>query len=353
MSALKTAVLRQIAYAKSVRSVIRSIMRRMLDGEWINHIFASSDDEFNDKLDEAFKSLDFASATKGDYCKVVAEVLCDEVSRLCLVLKDVCDGSGYGDYFDSHISHERFVRLVLSTDTVKLGRMKRILEDASQTPIDVLRGIGAVLNDTSSLEERTALGARERRIANAELKTLVEETKNAIDKVGAKVEAVDRKVSSLRRGGKPRGRYTQKAKAICWSCWTSAANHEEIWRSVNTRITYKAVFDYYHARLVQVGVNDHNAFRDVIHAEVMRRNRELAMKQGKARQKTAAQPNTKRGKNGIIRGMKKNARTALLAALAIVGGMASPLRSDASEHFGEASAQCVSCSVMTDKEMIS
>ena len=63
MSALKTAVLRQIAYAKSVRSVIRSIMRRMLDGEWINRIFASSDDEFNRRLDEALKSLDIATAT--------------------------------------------------------------------------------------------------------------------------------------------------------------------------------------------------------------------------------------------------------------------------------------------------
>ncbi len=56
------------------------------------------------------------------------------------------------------------------------------------------------------------------------------------------------------------------------------------------------MFDYYHVRLAQVGVNDHNAFRDVIHAEVMRRNRELS-----ARQKSAAEPSTKRGKNGIIR----------------------------------------------------
>ncbi|MCR5750896.1 MAG: hypothetical protein K6G91_02940 [Kiritimatiellae bacterium] len=209
MSALKTAVLRQIAYAKSVRSVIRSIMRRMLDGDWINNIFASSDDEFNDKLDEAFKSLDFASATKGDLCKVVAEVLINEVSRLCLVLKDVCDGSGKGAYYEAHISHERFVRLVLSTDTAKLGRMERILKDAKLTPIDVLRGMGAILND-EPLEERMALGAKERRIANAELKTLVEETKNAIDNVGAKVDEVDKKVSKLRKGGKKNCKYSDE-----------------------------------------------------------------------------------------------------------------------------------------------
>ena len=74
MSVLKTAVLRQIAYARSVRSVIRAIMRRMLDGEWINRIFASSDEEFNNRLDEAFKSLDLANATKRDFCGAVVDV---------------------------------------------------------------------------------------------------------------------------------------------------------------------------------------------------------------------------------------------------------------------------------------
>ena len=64
MFVLKPAVLRQIVYARSIRNVIRSIMRRMLDGEWINRIFASGDEEFDAKLDEALKSLDMAKATK-------------------------------------------------------------------------------------------------------------------------------------------------------------------------------------------------------------------------------------------------------------------------------------------------
>ena len=141
-----------------------------------------------------------------------------------------------------------------------------------------------------------------------------------------------RKVSSLRRSGKQRGRYTQKAKAICWSCWTAAANHEEVWRSVNTRITYKAVFDYYHARLAQVGVNDHNAFRDVIHAETMRRNRELSARQDAARQKrnAATSGNITPPKYVIIHAVKNTARATVTLALTTMGAMAAPLRSDAS-----------------------
>ena len=346
MSVLKTAVLRQISYARSVRSVIRAIMRRMLDGEWIDRIFASSDEEFNNRLDVALKSLDLRTATKRDFCEAVVGVLCDEISELCQALKEVCEGSGYSDYFKSHISHERFVRLVLSVDTVKLGKMKKILEDARLSPIDILRNIGAVLND-EALEERASLGARERRHANAELKAIaadvkktmqagfaqtnrkLDECKDSVADVGAKVDAVDKKVAKLRKNGKPRGRYTKEARALCWSCWIAAANHEEVWRSVNTRITCEAVFKFYQGRLTKCGVNDYNEFRSIIRAEEKRRNRELQAKQDEARQKSAAQTPTKRGKNGIMSEMKGHAKSALALTLAIAGGLAAPLRSDA------------------------
>ena len=50
-----------------------------------------------------------------------------------------------------------------------------------------------------------------------------------------------------------------------------------------------------------------------------------------ARRKSAAKVNTARGKNGIIHAMKPHAKTALVLALAIVGGIAAGLRCDASE----------------------
>ena len=45
--------------------------------------------------------------------------------------------------------------------------------------------------------------------------------------------------------------------------------------------------------------------------------------------KSAAKSSAQRGKNGIMRGMKKNAKRALIFAAAILGGMAAPLRSAA------------------------
>jgi hypothetical protein len=312
----------------------------MLDGEWINRIFASSDEEFDAKLDEALKSLDMAKATKRDFCTTVVEVLCEEVSDLCLALKDVCESSGNSEYYEAHISHEKFVRLVLSVDTVKLGKMKKILDDNSLSPIDVIRGIGAVLND-ETLEERAALGAREKRRANAELKAIAADVKKTMQSgfaevrgdiaaVGEKVDAVDTKVSKLRKNGKSRGRYDQEAKAVCWSCWNAAVNHEEVWRSVNTRITYEAVFKFYQGRLMKYGVNDCTEFRGIIRAEEKCRNRELQTRQDAARQKSAAKLTTKRGENGIMSSMKNRAKPALALTLAIAGAVDSPLRSDAS-----------------------
>ena len=284
MSVLKTAVLRQISYARSVRSVIRAIMRRMLDGEWINRIFASSDKEFNNRLDVALKSLDLRTATKRDFCGAVVGVLCDEVSELCLAMKEVCEGSGYSDYFESHISHERFVRLVLSVDTVKLGKMKKILDDDSLSPIDVLRGIGAVLND-ESLEERAALGARERRHANAELKAIaadvkkamqtgLDEVKSGIADVGAKVDEVAKKVKRGRR----RGKYTEAQIDFCGKAWESASDIQEIRNSTNTKVSYEAAFQFFHRQLAKLGVESVNEFKSIIRAhqarELRRRQRE-------------------------------------------------------------------------------
>ena len=54
-------------------------------------------------------------------------------------------------------------------------------------------------------------------------------------------------------------------------------------------------------------------------------------RQDKARQKSAAQSNTGRGKNGIIHAMNNRDKSALSLALAIVGGIAAGMRCDASE----------------------
>ena len=191
--------------------------------------------------------------------------------------------------------------------------------------------------------------AEEVKKANAELKAIaadvkstmqigfaqtnrkLDECKGSIAVVGAKIDAVDKKVAKLRKNGKPRGRYTKEARALCWNFWETAANHEEVWRSVNTRVTYEAVFNHYKVQLARVGVERAKVYEKIIHAEDRRRNRELQARQDEARQKSAAQSNTGRGKNCIMRDVKNHAKSALALTLAIAGGIAAGMRPAAVE----------------------
>ena len=356
-----SAVIPQIAYAHSVRDFIRELLRRFIPGKWIDRVISDQDAKFDEKLGAAFASLDEMTATEKDYCAKVVSVLCDEVSRVFEVTRLVCINRGYEEYADTFLSTEKFIRLLLRRDTAKLKRLNAALADRSKPICILLRDVGAVLEDRPA-EEVAAFGAAEIRKANAELKAIaadvkktmqtgfaqtnqkLDECKDSIADVGAKVDAVDKKVAKLRKNGKPCGRYTKEARALCWSSWTSASNHEEVWRSVNTRITFEAVFNYYKMQLARVGVDSAKVYGKIVHAEVVRRNRELQAKQDETRRKSAAKPNqtTKQSntqiiKYAIIRDVKSHAKSALALTLAIAGGLAAPLRSDAVAHFVKAS----------------
>lgn len=302
MLPIRTAVLKQIAYARSVREVIRSIMRRMLDGDWIDRIFSGNDSEFNRKLDGAFLGMDESSASKADYCMAVVNTLCEEVSDLCLALKEICEGSGYGDVFNAHISHERFVRLVLQKDVKKLVKMQRIVADMALTPIDVLREIGAIVNE-EPIETRAALDESTRLKANAELKEIaldlkvsvqsgfsdvkhgfsdvkkairagVEDVRDDIGEVKCDVEQVDKKISHLRLAKKSKCKYDVDLAKTCVSLMASAKEKLEVKYGLNTRVTYKAAFDYNRATLVGHGITTVAEFTKIIRAQQAREQRQ-------------------------------------------------------------------------------
>ena len=270
MPPIRPAVLRQIAYARSVREIIRSILRRMLDGDWIDRLFPSNGNEFNQKLDVAFLGMDATTASKEDYCMAVVNILCDEVSELCMVLKNVCEGSGYGDIFNMHLSHERFVRLVLRTDIKKLSRMQKIVADESLSPIDLLREIGAVINK-ESLEERVALGEEERRQANAELKAIVSDVKNAVQTGLLEVRTEIAHLKSPRKRGR---KYDEATAQLCVSLMKAASANEVLKQSLNTRVTHKAVFGYYARQLAEHGINTVEEFTRVVRAQQAREQRQ-------------------------------------------------------------------------------
>ena len=91
--------------------------------------------------------------------------------------------------------------------------------------------------------------------------------------------------------------------------------------SLNTRVTYSAVFNYNRSELEKRGILDVAEFTRIIRAHQAREQR--------ARQKSAAKHNTKRGENGIMSSMKNRANSALALTLAIACAVAAPLRSDA------------------------
>ena len=122
------------------------------------------------------------------------------------------------------------------------------------------------------------------------------EVKRGIAEVGEKVDAVYEKVSKSRRG-KKRGKYDEETIAFCAAILSAAESNATIKNGLNTRVTHDAVFSYNRRELVQRGVSDVAEFTRIIRAHQAREQRR--------REKSAAQT---RPKNGIMRGMRKNAK---------------------------------------------
>ena len=209
-----SAVMPQVAYAHSVRDFIRELLKRFIPGKWIDRVISDGDATFDAKLDEALVGLDEKTAARKDYCASVVAVLCEEVASVCEVTRLVCINRGYDEYAATYLSSEKFVKLLLRQDTEKLKRLNAVLADKAKPLCVLLREIGAVLEDRPA-EEVAAFGAAEVKKANAELKAIAADVKKTMQTgfkevndniksdvatVGEKVDAVDAKVSRLRRG---------------------------------------------------------------------------------------------------------------------------------------------------------
>lgn len=324
MTELTIIILRQIAYVRSVRDIMHAIIARMLGGDWVMRVFESSDEDFNGKLDKAFMGMDERSATKSDYCRAVTDILCGEVERLCSALMDVCDASGYREYFDAHVSKERLVRLALDCDTAKLCRMKRLVETTGLGVVDILRGIGGELND-APVEERAARSARE---LQGEIRGFAETTIRAIgcvgEKIGEKVEKVGEKVDALslraRSGGK-NCKYDAETIAFCRAAMDAARSNEAIKSGLNTRVTHEAVFAYNRSELESRGVADADEFELVLRASQARerRKREKALEASRGSADAADRNREYAGHSPETRGNATTLKTTPMTTLKTAG----------------------------------
>ena len=99
--------------------------------------------------------------------------------------------------------------------------------------------------------------------------------------------------------GRRRGKYADETVAFCMACVDAAKSNAEVRSSTKTKVTLKAVYAYHHRRLADRGVGDFAEFSRIVHAYRARESRDRVKRLES--QKTAAEPSTKRGKNGIIR----------------------------------------------------
>ena len=325
MASMESAVFRQLMCVCGVREFIRDVLSVFLPGNWTNLAISDSNDAFMARIDEALAE-DGEESSDSDACrrKIVA-ALCDEVVRLGSVLRDVCEGLGYGEYARRYLSYDKFVRLLMRADKATLDRLKRTLSDPGRSPIDILRDIGAAL-DGKDAGERGELGEPERGAANGEIVRIADGMRAAlvqIGTIGENVAALRDNVSALKSGRrKPgSGRRIPDEKAVAVE--TVWENYKARPGSENTRPTLLGAFKYGATALAKVMILDIKDFKRV--CAVLRKRRQRALEREREARK-AEKTATNRAGNGIIHGMKQGLRTAASIALATTCAAAAPLR---------------------------
>jgi len=198
------------------------------------------------------------------------------------------------------------VRLVLSVDTVKLGRMRRIAENMELTPIELLRGIGAELND-EPLEVRYGETARELKKSNAEILKVVKATKKTlVEKVDAVAADVKEVQTRLRKRKTARRKYSAKQVEAACTAWRLYSESEAAHSNENTRPTYKAAFERSRRALEAAGIDSCETFKKLLRSSIVHRSRKNAKaieaRQEAWRKNQSAKQVKPPRKNDIIRG---------------------------------------------------
>ena len=140
------------------------------------------------------------------------------------------------------------------------------------------------------------------------------------DEIKRGLAEVGEKVSQHNGGGKGRGKRRVKdddaTVAYCLGLMDAGKKDEAIKSNLNTRVTYRAVFNANCRELEERKVPDVATFKSILRAGQAR-----ARRAREARQNALAAP-TQTPKYGIIHGMLNTAKSALAGVLLIVGGLA-------------------------------
>ena len=118
------------------------------------------------------------------------------------------------------------------------------------------------------------------------------------------VDAVGAKVDKLKFSKKRKSKYSDAARDACLAYWNAEQKNVEVRHSLNTRVTYEAVFKRHLEELAAFGITTVVQLQKILHAaqsrECEKRKRKLdAQRDGRRKVVSQTPP-----KNGTMAGVK-------------------------------------------------
>ena len=161
--------------------------------------------------------------------------------------------------------------LLMKCDDAKLKALKSIVESGDKNVGRILMRVGAVLDGRpDTYDEMDAAAKRKATIDSQrildEVKTLAKHIDDGKSEIIEHVDAVAVKVDGLKPRGKRKSRYGGAMREVCLAYWNAAQNNADIRYSINTRITYRTVFDYFAKDLAKHGVTSARQFKQALHS---------------------------------------------------------------------------------------
>ena len=261
----------QARHARAVHSFICELLAMVMPDLVNGGKYVRNSTEFCECIDDAIKEATTPDAKEGDYVRAIVEASCREMAALCRLLKAASALAGQQRIAEEYLDANRFREMLLRKDSAKLERLVAIVRAREGRPVKILMDVAAELAGRTESYDRMDSAAK--RKATGDMKKLiakVDEIRGAIDthkeEIVERVDAVGRKVASLVRHGRRKSKYTDAQRNACRAYWDAAQDNAEVRNSVNTRITYKSVFEHFRRRLEAVGVTTERQFRAILHS---------------------------------------------------------------------------------------
>ena len=276
------AVRAQVDYAFALLGFIKRLLQAVLPSLARDKRILGTKKDFTSQIDAAFGEIDPHDAGEEDYRLAVAVATCAEVSNLCSLLTNACNCTGFSEIASRYLNTRRFMFLLMKCDAAKLKALKSIVESGDKNVGRILMRVGAVLDGRpDTYDEMDAAAKRKATIDSQrildEVKTLAKHIDDGSDKLAKRiddgkseiiehVDAVAVKVDGLKPRGKRKSRYGGAMREVCLAYWNAAQNNADIRYSINTRITYRTVFDYFAKDLAKHGVTSARQFKQALHS---------------------------------------------------------------------------------------